>query len=325
MISTFIVAMLWLAGASQDDSTARRSGIEKPAARASLDEYNAMRAKAPNTADGHWKVGLWCEQKGLKEQAEMEFLVVCQLDPNREAAWKKLGYLKQNGKWTTPAKIAAERAEADGAEEGRLRTGGRSFKAGRPGWPEKRNGQSRNALLAAIKDPRAVPSIWKMFATGGPEDQEMAIDMLGHIEGERPSRAPWPAWRFWARTRSSDVRRPTSLARRDHMDVLMNWIGLLHDPIKYEVKQVAGPGMPGTLLVEGEEFKMRRFYMPPTSSQIGYDALRACTGPDSAAAEDRFPASLATQAWCKANRQCKWCAFVCIRLHLGTEEPAEIQ
>ena len=77
------------------------------------DEYNAMRAKAPNTADGHWKVGVWCEQKGLKDLADMEFTIVCQLDPRREAAWKKLGYLKQNGKWTTTARIAAERAEAE--------------------------------------------------------------------------------------------------------------------------------------------------------------------------------------------------------------------
>lgn len=49
----------------------------------------------------------------------------------------------------------------------------------------------------------------------------------------------------------------------------MNWIGLLHDPIKYEVKQVAGPGMPGMLLVEGEQFNVRRFYLPPSASQIG--------------------------------------------------------
>ena len=38
-------------------------------------------------------------------------------------------------------------------------------------------------------DPRAVPAIWKVFAMGGPADQERAIDMLGRIEGERPARA----------------------------------------------------------------------------------------------------------------------------------------
>ena len=35
------------------------------------------------------------------------------------------------------------------------------------------------------------------------------------------------------------------------------------------MKQVAGPGMPGVLFVEGEQFNVRRFYMPPTAAQIG--------------------------------------------------------
>ncbi len=266
MVSTFIVAMLLLSGASQDDSRASRSGIEKRADGSLLDEYNAMRAKGPHTADGHWKVGLWCERKGLKEQAEMEFLIVCQLDPNREAAWKKLGYLKQNGKWTTPAKIAAERAEAEAQKKADAHW--RPLIQGwKTGLARKEKRAESERALAAVTDPRAVPSIWKAFATGKPEDQEMAIDILGHIEGERPSRA---LAGLAILGKNEVIRRAatTSLARRDHMDVLMNWIGLLHDPIKYEVKQVAGPGMPGTLLVEGEEFEMRRFYMPPTSSQL---------------------------------------------------------
>ena len=116
-----------------------------------------------------------------------------------------------------------------------------------------------------------MPSIWKAFATGKPEDQEMAIDILGHIEGERPARA-LAGLAILGKT--DVVRRAAteSLARRDHMDVLMNWIGLLHDPVKYEVKQVAGPGMPGVLFVEGEEFKVRRFYTPPTAEQLAQSA-----------------------------------------------------
>ena len=266
MVSTFIVAMLLLAGDSQDDSKASGSGMEKRADGSLLDEYNAMRAKAPDTADGHWKVGLWCEQKALKEQAEMEFLIVCQLDPKREVAWKKLGYLKQNGKWTTPVKIAAERAEAEAQKKADAHW--RPLIQGwKTGLARKDKRAESERALAAVTEPRAVPSIWKVFANGGAEDQEMAIDMLGHIEGERPSRA---LAGLAILGKNEVIRRAatTSLARRDHMDVLLNWIGLLHDPIKYEVKQVAGPGMPGTLIVEGEDFKMRRYYTPPTSSQL---------------------------------------------------------
>ena len=124
------------------------------------------------------------------------------------------------------------------------------------------------AALAVVKDPRAVPSIWKAFATGSSDDQEMAVDILGYIDGERPSRAVAGL----AILGKTDVIRraaTTTLARRNHMDILMDWIGLLHDPVKYEVKQVAGPGMAGVLFVEGEQYNMRRFYMPPTAAQIG--------------------------------------------------------
>jgi hypothetical protein len=47
---------------------------------------------------------------------------------------------------------------------------------------------------------------------------------------------------------------------RDFMDVL---VGMLRDPVHYEVKPVAGPGSTGVLLVEGESFNVRRLYSPP--------------------------------------------------------------
>ncbi len=43
----------------------------------------------------------------------IEFEAVTQLDPRREAAWKKLGYVKHDGRWMTPAQVAAEKAETD--------------------------------------------------------------------------------------------------------------------------------------------------------------------------------------------------------------------
>ena len=94
----------------------------------------------------------------------------------------------------------------------------------------------------------------------------MAIDILGHIDGERPSRALAGLAVFG---KTDAVRRAAveTLTRRNADDVLMTWIGLLRAPIKYEVNQVAGPGMPGVLMVEGEKFNVRRFYAPPTVAQ----------------------------------------------------------
>ena len=267
MLPSLIVGMVFAVAFQQQDARPASEPSAKTLDPALQGQFNAMRAKTPNTADGHWKLGVWCEQKGLKELAEVEFTTVCQLDPRREVAWKKLGYFKQNGKWTTAAKVAAERAEAQAQRkaDAHWRPLIQSWKAG---LARKEKRAESEKMLASVTDPRAVPSIWKAFAMGGADDQEMAVDILGHIDGERPSRA----LAGLAILGKTDVIRRAAtetLVRRNHMDVLMSWIGLLHEPIKYEVKQVAGPGMPGTLFVEGEKFNMRRFYMPPTVAQIG--------------------------------------------------------
>ncbi len=76
-----------------------------------------------------------------------------------------------------------------------------------------------------------------------------------------------------------------TLTRRKADDVLMAWIGLLRAPIKYEVRQVAGPGSPGVLFVEGEQFNFRRFYAPPSVAQTpacsstGHRRTAACARP----------------------------------------------
>ncbi len=122
------------------------------------------------------------------------------------------------------------------------------------------------ASLAEVKDPRAVPSVWKVFGLGTPDEQEIAIDILGQIEGERAARALAGLAIFG---KSDLVRKAAveTLTRRNPDDVLMLWVGLLEKPVKYEVRQVAGPGSPGYLTVEGTIFNVRRNYSPPSMSQ----------------------------------------------------------
>ena len=40
-----------------------------------------------------------------------------------------------------------------------------------------------------MRDPRAVPSIWKVFVLGGPADQERAVRLLAQIDAPASSRA----------------------------------------------------------------------------------------------------------------------------------------
>jgi Hint domain len=265
MVSGLIVSMAVLA-AGQPQGVGR-SGAEasQGAALAARTEYLALRANTPETADGHWKLGLWCEKKGLKAEALIEFEAVSQLDPRRESAWKKLGYVKHEGRWMTPAQLAAIKAETDAQRkaDGRWRPLLQKWKSAL-GHKDKRADAER--ALATVNDPRATPSIWAVFAMGSPEDQERAIDMFGHIEGDRPSRALAGLAIFG---KTDLVRRAAveTLTRRKADDVMIAWIGLLRPPIKYELRQVAGPGSPGVLFVEGEQFNFRRFYAPPSVAQ----------------------------------------------------------
>jgi hypothetical protein len=266
MVSLLIVSMALFAPGQQPAAQARpTAAAAQPDNAALLAEYNVLSAKAADTADAHWKLGLWCEQKGLKAEAEAQFMLVAQLDPRREAALKKLGYVKHNGRWTTPEQVAAERAEIEAQRQAdaRWRPILQKWKAALARKDKRAEAES---ALGDVKDPRATPSIWKVFATGSPDAQERAIDMLGHIEGEQASRA-LAGLAIFGKTEL--VRRDAveTLKRRKADDVLVSWIGLLRPPIKYEVRQVAGPGSPGVLFVEGQKFNIRGFYAPPSVFQ----------------------------------------------------------
>src|SRR5262249_43130299 len=76
-------------------------------------EYRVRRDRTPDNADSHWKLALWCEENGLREAAKAHFVQVVRLDPKREAAWSRLGYKLQGGRWSTPEQLAAEKEERE--------------------------------------------------------------------------------------------------------------------------------------------------------------------------------------------------------------------
>ena len=90
-----------------------------PARQARKREYLDRRAKAADRAEDQWKLALWCEQNDLKQQASAHLFRVLQLDPSREAAWKRLGYKRIGGRWDKPERVAAAKAEAHAQQTGR--------------------------------------------------------------------------------------------------------------------------------------------------------------------------------------------------------------
>lgn len=234
---------------------------------ARLAEYEARRDKAPGTADAHWSLALWCDRVGLRAQTQAHLTAVTRLDPQRDAAWRRLGYRKVYRRWRTPAQMAADRREPQAQRQ--------ADEFWRPCLEMWGSWLSDNAMknaaaayLAEVNDPRAVPSICAVFALGDERSQIQAVQILGQVDGPAASRALAVLAIFGS---SHDVRRiaTDSLLCRDPRDYVGALIGLLRDPITYEVRQVGGSGTP-FLFVEGRPFSSRRLlnrpFLPNTSS-----------------------------------------------------------
>ena len=230
---------------------------------AALAEYNARRDRAGNSADAHWRLALWCEENGLKAEARAHLVTVTRLDPSRESAWKHLGLKKHNGRWVADGQLAEERAEAEARKRADRKW--KPLLAKYREWlrdpsPEK---QARaEAALSAVSDPLAVPALCAVFVAGGnATDQAAAVPVLGRLDGPERARALALIAVFGA---SSEVSRAAAetLKQCDGRDVIGLLIGLILKPVKYEVRMVNGPDLPGELFIDGERVITRRVYLP---------------------------------------------------------------
>ena len=219
-----------------------------------LSEYDLKRSKTPYTADAQWSLGQWADEQGLKDQARAHYTAVTRLDPSRELAWKRLGYKKHDGHWTTDAQLATAKTEAD-AQKKADHTWKPLLEKWRGMLDKRAKREEARAGLLTVTDPRALPSVARLFVTDRPADQ------LGQLESPQASKLLAGLAVF---SSAPDVRRTAleTLRHRDPRDFLSFWIALIRTPIKYEVSPVGGPGSPGTLLIVGEKSNNRRIYRP---------------------------------------------------------------
>jgi hypothetical protein len=236
--------------------------------KARIKEYLERRAKAPDRAEDQWKLALWCEQNDLKQQATAHLYRVLQLDPSREAAWKRLGFKRLSGRWDKPERVAAAKAEAQEQHKANNRWKPILDKivSGLTSKDKARNAQAEKAVTA-VYDPRAVPAIWMTFANGGPQHQKLAVRLLGQIDSPGSSRA---LALLAVMSRSAEVRRNATqiLRQRDPRDFASVLIVLLRDPIKYDVRPVNGPGSRGELVVNQKNANVKRLYSPPAPPTV---------------------------------------------------------
>ncbi len=248
-----------------------RQAQDDPKRKALLKEYLQRRANTPETADGHWKLAMWCEQNGLKQQAIAHFHQVLKRDPSRDAAWKHLGFKKSAGggssrSWWPPPRPCRR------SSSGRTSTGSRSSSAIAP--PSRVRTATRRA------NGRASP--------GADHRPGRGADGVGDVRARgRGARKAWPCrcsarsttrrrrgcWCSW---RSSAARRPVrgeaaaTLRQRDAREFAAMLIEMILEPIEYEVKKVRGPGQGGELLIKGQGSapNVKRLYSPPAGPTI---------------------------------------------------------
>jgi hypothetical protein len=230
---------------------------------AALAAYNGLREKTPETAAAQWKLAAWCEQNGLKAEAYAHYAAVVKLDPRREAAWRKLGFTKYDGRWLTDAQVVEEQEQkkADRVWAPRLKKWHRDVHGA-----GKRAADAQSAL-DEVSDSKAVAPIYREFGGGGQVDQLIAVQMLGHVDSAVASKT-LAVLSVYGRTPEVRRRAIETLRGRPDNEYLDVLIGLMVDPVKYEVRPVGGPGTPGVLTVEGERFNVRRLYAAPAPPNV---------------------------------------------------------
>ncbi len=240
-----------------------RAVEDSPEQQALLREYFERRAQTRDKADDQYKLALWCEEKGLDEPMTAHLRRTLQLDPDREGAWRRLGFKKVGKRWVNPDVEAARQAARDARE--------RADKEWTPRLSKLREALSSRdrakrddarAALAEIHDPAAAASVWRTFARGGNEArQRIAVEIFGKTEGMEASTALATLSVF---SPHAAVRADAAmlLRQRDPREFAGLLASFLRDEVKYKVKQVEGPGSRGELLVEGRDANVRRFYTP---------------------------------------------------------------
>ena len=233
-----------------------------------LAEYNGRRVKTAVAVVPQYKLALWCEEKGLHDEARAHLATVVRLDPNHAEAWKLLGYKKVGNRWTTEAQAVAAKSEHD-LQQAADKLWKSKLEKLRDSLANRGKRAETERSLAEITDPRAVPMIWRILVEKGDANQLQAVQLLGQIDAIEASRGLATLAVF---SKKSEVRRRATetLKRRDPREYADMLITLLRDKVKYEVKSVGGPGSVGVLFIEGKNSNLSRFYSPPPSPNITF-------------------------------------------------------
>ena len=213
--------------------------------------------------------------------------------PERLHRLEALGYRPSHGRWVSEAEYAAEEAAAEEQKEADRYWEPRLAALARRLHGADQDRESVEREMAGVTDPRAVPAIWRIFATGAPSQLDVAIRLLGQIDSPESSRRLAtlidadqrgdtiekaerevrllglfiPALRedaakLAAERQAYPCEQALAILRhRDPRDFLDELIDSLQAPVTVEVQR-GSDRFSGTLRVESETLHFRRTYNP---------------------------------------------------------------
>ena len=167
--------------------------LDKDAIEAALHEYREeyslyvekrreeLTQRGEKAARAHMGLALWCEQAGIEAEARAHFTEASQLAPFLRTPWEHLGFKKHKGRWMSEEMIAAGQREAEAQRHADRHWEPllRKWK----GWldqpPRRRETED---YLARLADPRAVPSVWKVFGRGDARDRRRAVALFRNLD-----------------------------------------------------------------------------------------------------------------------------------------------
>jgi hypothetical protein len=234
-----------------------------PSQRGLLAEYVDRRGRTLDTRDAQLELAIWCDKKGLKDQAFAHYNEVLRLDSSADAVWRRLGYKRQGEQWVKPEELAAAKQDAD-----------RQRKADKP-W-KSRLERMRDSLdskdrarrakaeedIADVKDARAVPMIWAVLLRGSEKSQLAAVTILAGIDTRTASNA-LAALAVYSQSAVVRRRAVVELKKRDQRDFVGKLISLVQKPFEYEVKELNGPGSTGQLVLKRDKSETAFTYQFP--------------------------------------------------------------
>lgn len=176
----------------------RNDVAREEASPTTLQRYEAEKAKHPDTAEGEYDLGVWCDQNGLAAEARTHYRAAIAKAPELTAAYRALGYVPVGDAWLDGSSPAQGCKTTGGPAEGEPPLLGEIINewsrrvhairytrldppSDRPGGPDERKfAEGRNEVLA-IKDPLAIPALVRVLSEGTYRCRRLLVEALGRF------------------------------------------------------------------------------------------------------------------------------------------------